>query len=318
MSDFRRHEKAGSASLFVGDPRAKNNDIDAWWNGLLAESSEPRSRPYLYGSDAGLCARRNVLHEHNTWIPNDKPATANAYMSIGVALENMLAKGLFDSDRLLVQNMRLIDMPELKISGKIDLIAFDHEDELALFEIKSCGKLPADPNPVHLAQIQTYAAVSGIHRCWLTYISRNVREEFGSAIAIRTFRVDTSREILQARLTTAALSVNASRLHKLPPVPATFRKHTECHYCEYRDHFCWFTRPGLGGDAPSSPLPELEPKEMGGLLLSASNLASKLMDETLLRKVQTLAALEELPFILESQRDRVAILRMAAMQLIAS
>lgn len=302
MNNLHRVEGVGKASVFKGDPRPKNTDIDRWWNGLLSTSEGARSRPYLYGSDAGLCARKNVLHEHNTWIPNEKSATSNAYMSIGVALENMLAESLFRADLLIGQNLRLPEMPELKISGKIDLVAFDHEGELSLFEIKSCGKLPAEPNPVHLAQIQVYAAVSGIHRCWLTYISRNVRDEYGSNIAIRTFPVETGLDVLKERLRIAALSVLASREKGLPPVPASFRKNTECHWCEYRDFFCWRERPGLGGAEPVSPMRELSASEVAALDASASELAQFLIDNSQERRDGFIKSLSLLDSIVASQR----------------
>lgn len=291
---FETVEGAGSAVIRKGDPRIPTKDIDAWYQGILTEVSEPRRRPYLYGADAGLCARRNVLLEHNSWIPSEGNPTGAAYMAIGVGLEDMLAQGLKNKGKLLVQGMRLVEMPELKISGKIDLIIQDHEDELALVEVKTCGELPVEPRPTHLAQIQTYAAVSGIHRCWLSYISRNVRDSFGTKLAVRSFRIDTSEEQLTNRLRIAALSETASKLHKLPPVPATFRKHTECHYCEFRDHFCWGTRIGLGGDEASSPLAELSTEEHIVLDSEATAKAEHLFDSSDLRRYQTLIQLSQL------------------------
>jgi CRISPR/Cas system-associated exonuclease Cas4 (RecB family) len=282
---FRKVEGVGSASIFRGDPRLPENHIDSWWNGLLATVSPAKARPYLYGSDAGLCARRNVLHEHNTWIPDQKDATTVAYMAIGVALEDMLAKGLRSHERLLAQGMHLLNMPEIKIRGKIDLIILDHEEELALVEVKSCGKLPLEPNPVHLAQIQVYAAVTGIHKAWLTYVSRTVRNEYGPRLAIKTFPVDTDYEVLHKRLTIASISMLSSKLHKVPPVPATFRKSIECHYCEYLD-FCWTNR--LTGKLEMIPLPELSPTESLGIQLQSQILASSLMAESQVRYIETL------------------------------
>lgn len=243
---WQRIEGVGQAHIFKGDPRAvQSAGIDTWYQEMLHQSAEPKARVHLYGADAGLCARRNVLLAHNTWIANEVTPASSAYMRIGVALEDMLASALQSKGKLLVQNMWLTEIPGLLIRGKIDLTVLDHEDELSLIEVKTCGKLPDSPKPPHLAQIQTYAAVSGIHRCWLTYISREVRFEYGPNLALRTFAVDCGEETLRERLKIAVLSRDASLQRTLPPIPPHFRKHTECHYCEFRDYACWKPRPGL-------------------------------------------------------------------------
>lgn len=298
MSELKRVEGVGEARIYKGDTRLVQNNIDAWYQEVLREHSDASKRPYLYGADAGLCARRNVLLEHNTWIPGFKSATSAAYMAIGVGLEDMLAGALKRNNRLLAQGQRLVLMPEVKISGKIDLIVFDHDDELALVEVKTCGQLPTEPSPNYLAQIQTYAAVSGIHRCWLTYISRNVRDSFTEKLSMRTFPVDTSEAVLKGRLQTALISRKAADAGKLPPVPATFRKHTECHYCEFRDHFCWDLRPGLGGDTADSPpdLTSYSPKDMIALTYSVQPIVEGLWNQSIYRKLLTLKGLNNLNY----------------------
>jgi hypothetical protein len=315
----------GTASLFKGDPRLPSSDIDTWYQGVLTHVSEPRARAHLWGADAGLCSRRNVLLEHNTWLSNTTTASSNAYMSIGVALEDMLGRSLREKNRLLAQGMYLVEIPDLKIRGKIDLIAYDHEDMLSLIEVKTCGKLPTVANPVHLAQIQTYAAVSGITRCWLTYISRNVATEpWGPGIAMRTFEVDTREEVLKGRLHTAVVSRLASDLKKLTPVPASFRKHTECHYCEFRDSHCWIPRPGLRRPAAyeaeesavyteqaaplypldKSPIQDLSIEEYANIELEGNKRSKELMDNILYRKKDTLTKLLEYP-LHEELEDKV-------------
>jgi hypothetical protein len=258
---FQRVEGVGEATIYRGDPRLPQTNMDAWYQSMLERHSpKVEKRPYLYGSDAGFCARRNTLLEHNTWVDGYVNAAGSAYMAIGVALEDLLAATLKRNDRLLIQSCRLVEIPEIKISGKIDFVVFDSEDQLALIECKTCGELPTEPKPTHLAQIQTYCAVSGVHRAWLTYLSRNLQPK--RPLLIRTFQVDCSEESLTNRLATAWLSKLASARRALPPVPATFRKHTECHYCEFRDFFCYQDRPGASGALPTSPLPELEPGEL--------------------------------------------------------
>lgn len=289
---LKRIEGVGEASVFRGDPRLPESDIDNWFNGMLGTLSTPKTRPYLWGADAGLCARRNVLLENNTWMPSEKTSANVAYMAIGVALEDMLAEGLRRNGKLINQSTKLVEMETLKISGKIDLIIEDYQGRLALVEVKSCGDLPAEPKPEHLAQIQTYAAVSGIHRCWLTYISRRVQVTFGPQCSMRSFLVDTNPDALTGRLRTAALSRLAGDLRRLPPVPATFRKHKECHYCEFRDHFCYGSRPGLGNTEPLlNPIDELDIQEHIDLDIKAGLIAEELYQESYYRKYRTLIAL---------------------------
>jgi hypothetical protein len=265
--------------------------MDKWYGKLLTQTYPAKARPHLYGSDAGLCARRNVLLEHNTWIAGEKTATSNAYMSIGVALEEMLGEAIAKKGRLVAKQLRLPIMPEVFVSGYADLVIFDSEEKLALVEVKSCGQLPVEAKPTHLAQVQFYAAATGLHRAWITYISRNVRSEFGSQLAIRTFAADCSEAALRPRLATAALSKLASERHSLPPVPAAFRKHTECHYCEFRDAYCWHARPGLGGAEPEPPLPLLSPLEMIELERGALALCDSMWGNTEVRYRELLAEL---------------------------
>jgi hypothetical protein len=274
---LRKVEGVGEAHIVRGDPRLPVTDMDAWYQAFLTENYPAKARPHIYGADAGLCARRNVLLEHNVWISGSKTAASNAYMTIGIAMENMLAHGLRKGGRLVATQVKLPAMPEVYVSGYIDLIIFDAFDELSIIEVKTCGKLPLEIKPVHLAQVQFYAAASGIPKAWVTYISREVRSEFGANLAMRTFAVPLEEEVLRSRLQTAAMSKLASAQHKLPPVPAHFRKHTECHYCEFRDAYCWRSRPGLGGDEPQPPLPALTPLEMIELELRSIALADSML-----------------------------------------
>lgn len=290
MSELKRIEGVGEASLFRGDPRLPDNSMDKWYNELLFERGPAKARVHFYGADAGLCARRNVLLAHNEWIASEKTPTTRAYMDIGVALEGMLVKALERGGRLVASQVALPLMQEVRVNGYIDIVIFDSEDELALVEVKTCGKLPDAISPTHLAQIQFYSAASGVDKAWVTYISRNVREEFGSGLAIRTFPVDCSSEALARRFLVAAASKLATEAKRLPPVPATFRKHTECHYCEFRDLACWRERPGLGGRLPTPPLPEMHPAEVIRLEASALPLAASMASGRPLRYIEMLKA----------------------------
>jgi CRISPR/Cas system-associated exonuclease Cas4 (RecB family) len=282
---FGRLEGVGESSVFRGDPRLSIAGADDWWNSLLSTTEPPSQRPYLYGADAGMCARKNVFHANNTWVPFDKTPASIGYMAIGDALENMLAKGLSDKGKLVAQNMRLVDMALLKISGKMDLIFSDNNDELRLAEIKSCGALPSEPKINHLAQVEMYAAVSGFDRVWLTYVSRNVRNSFGPKISMKTFEVAVTPDVIRTRFEIAALSMLASKHGKLPPKAAHFRKSQECLYCPFLD-FCW--------GKVESGLPEMSLETYAKFVNAASKVAEVLIKKRPTRYVRTLKACDKL------------------------
>lgn len=290
MSKLTRIEGVGDAPIYRGDPRLPESDMDGWLREMLAHNPvDIRARPYLYGSDAGFCARRNALLEKNEWLEDSVNAAGTAFMAIGVALENQLADAVRRSGKLVVQGIRAITFPEIHISAKFDLVVFDPSDEIAIIEVKTCGELPREPKPAHLAQIQTYSAISGIRRCTLTYISRAIVPL--KPLATRSFAVDCGDAALSNRLQIAALSRLTAERNLLAPVPATFRKHTECHYCQFRDYFCFGTRPGLGGDAPSQPLRDATPGELIALDAEAASLAETALANIEYRRLETLQSL---------------------------
>lgn len=279
-----------SEILVVGDATFRKgkkrytDDIDSWWRSLLRHVSAPEPRRNLYGADAGRCARLNTLHAHNKSVPFEVSDTSAAYMAIGSALEDMLATGLYDAGRLVFSNYRILTIPRLKIGGKIDLVMVDHEDRLSIVEVKTCSILPTEPKWVHLQQAQTYSAVSGFNRCFLTYVSRGVSSRYGAELDIRTFDVPTDNESMYARLRTAALSTLCIADNVLPPKPAWFRKTIECVYCPFT-HICW------NGESPY--LPEAPPELLEELELEANALASDLMEERPGRYRKTLEHLIE-------------------------
>jgi len=280
----------GDAVIHKGDPRLPTSDMDAWWNGLLGSVQPATARPHLYGSDAGLCPRKNVFYSQNVWYPFFMQPSTRTYMAIGVALENLLGEALKEHGRLLAANPYLVEMPEVKIRGKIDFIILDHQDEVALVEVKSCGDLPLSPNPQHLAQIEMYCAVSGVHKAYLTYISRKVQDQahWGPDIAIRTFPIDCSEAALTHRLFIAVFSQLCIEAASLPNIPASFRKTLECRYCPFLD-FCWSKEPRAGGGGRETP-PVKEFSIGEELVLSdkALVIAKKLWGESGFRRELTL------------------------------
>lgn len=309
--------KVGDAIIRKGgDPRPGLSDFDTWLQTLLHKKGFPQGRVHLYGSDAGFCARRNVLLHHNSWVVSETTPASNAYMSIGVALEEMLMKGMKEKGVLIAWNRYLIQNPYVKVRGKMDLIFLDPNEQVTLMEVKTCGALPTEPKPTHLAQAQTYSALSGLRNVVLTYISRqvNLPGEFGPQTALRTFVVDTSEEALRSRLEVALKSDRLAKQGILPPLPAHFRKHTECHTCEFRDLFCWQERPGLAPkgvdglpiqkgklrDKSELPLPSASLDQLLHLDASIQEDLDEMVSQLHYREVQTLL---DLTSIDDMERD---------------
>lgn len=277
------------------DPRrVAGGDMDEWLTDILegeegGKDKKIQKRPYLYGSDAGFCARRNVLLGENVWIESTVNSAGKGYMAIGVAFEDILVQALKRKRHFLAGQLRGVELAELKISSKFDAIILDAQDNLALLEVKTCGQFPDEEKPAHLAQIQMYAAISGIRNAHLVYMSRDLSPL--RSIPIRTFRVDTSDDALLQRLQIAEESAEAAKRRVLPPVPATFRKHTECHYCEFRDYFCWGARPSRGGDPAAPPLRELTPAEYIELATSARGRAEAHLQGMDVRYLETIRSI---------------------------
>lgn len=292
---MERVDGVGEASIFKGDPRraGARSDMDGWLTGILERGSSKgiSARPYLYGSDAGFCARRNVLLQNNTWLESTVNSAGRGYMAIGVAFEELLVQALQRQGRFLAGQLRGVELGGLKISSKFDAIILDADDNLALLEVKTCGQIPGKEKPAHLAQIQMYAAISGIRNAYLVYMSRNLTPK--RPIPLKTFQVNTEPEALLNRLQIANESLLASTIPALPPKPAAFRKHTECHYCEFRDDFCWGDRPGRSGAAPNPPLAELTPEAYIRLAARARQRAEEHLSSIDYRLLETVRELQK-------------------------
>ena len=240
-----KREKIGDVVFHIGDPRDDGGieDMDDVYQVCLRETQDVRKRTYLWGADGGLCPRKNLFNQEYP-VPFQYYPSTKGYMAYGVAIENMLAKALDKHGRLIKQDIRLVElqselMPHLRISGKMDIIALDHEDQPALLEIKTCGPLPSKPKNNHRVQLETYAAVSGFNRCYLTYVSRKVST--GGArgkLDCITFPIEITPNVIFTRFYMAALSQHSMDCRRCPPVDPTFRKSHECIFCDFVD-YCW-------------------------------------------------------------------------------
>jgi hypothetical protein len=207
-------------------------------------------------------------------------------MAYGVAIEDMLAKALDEHGRLIKQDIRLVEleselMPHIRISGKMDIIALDHERELGLIECKTCGPLPTKPKTNHLIQLQTYAAVSGFNRCYLTYVSRKVSTGGAKGkLDCITFPVEITP--IYRRFYQAALSQHSMDCRRCPPVDPTFRKSHECVWCDFAD-YCW--------PVDASPVPAFTEAGLKTAIHLSMNTADELAKSRPYRYIKTLEGL---------------------------
>ena len=267
------------------DPRRTGSSLSEWLSGILERDEREGSggRPHLWGSDAGFCARRIWLLAMSPEFEEKIVGSGGrGYMAIGVAFEDLLVSALKKEGRFLAGQFRSVPLDDLEISSKFDAVVLDAEDRVMLLEIKTCGKLPEAPRPTHLAQIQTYAAVSGFRNASLVYMSRELMPR--RPIAVRTFQVDTSDEALQHRLEIAELSRLAIEAGAAPPQPAYFRKSEECRYCEFRGRYCYGADGGLI---------EMEGEELLTLKETAATLAKAHIARCREREIANLKVLAE-------------------------
>lgn len=205
----------------------------------MKNMSEPWTRPTLYGGSAGVCQRENFLSAQDKPLGNVRSVTTPQsyfYMSIGDGIEKAVIDGLTRADRLFGDNVYLPVSTPL-VRGKMDIIFLDENNEICVGEIKSCGKLPNEPKHGHLAQATTYASISGHDNVYVIYISRNVVNADGS-VAIKAFKVDTSKNALMANMRIIVESGKAIESGFIPQIPTHIKK-SMCYYCPYNESFCW-------------------------------------------------------------------------------
>ena len=284
-----KKERIGDVLFHIGDPRDDGGieDMDDVYQACLRETRPVRKRTYLWGADGGLCPRKNLFNQEQP-VPFQYYPSTKGYMVYGIAIEDMLAKALDDHGRLIKQDIRLVElqstlMPHLRISGKMDIIALDHEMQPALLEIKTCGPLPSKPKNNHRVQLETYAAVSGFNRCYLTYVSRAVST--GGArgkLACITFPIEITREVIFERFYMAALSQHSMDCRRAVPVPSHFRKSHECIWCDFSD-YCW--------PYDNSPVPAFNEKGLKTAKHISINTADELAKQRPARYISTLEGL---------------------------
>jgi CRISPR/Cas system-associated exonuclease Cas4 (RecB family) len=243
------------------------------------------SKMKAHGGDIGSCPRKTVLH---CWLPKDfainGSPSSSLYMAIGSAMHKVAADAFRRTGILRAEELRVeldeIGPPKfLPLSGYLDMVV-EIEEEPAIIDIKTCGKLPAAPKAWHVSQVIVYAIASGIRKGYLHYISRNVADYRG-AIIQKAFPVPMS----DAHISEVAMRIATAHVfmqnQTLPPIPSHMFSKQDCGFCPFQAN-CWEGLP--------MPSPLAIPTEMqfGLLMKDAKRLSKQLVDTMHDRLVETL------------------------------
>lgn len=226
-----------------GNPLDKNlleNKIAAAITGGLNQASWISEQPPLrfYGSSASTCERRNVAAWH-TSTSESMDAAGRLYTEIGKAIHALFDDALNKNGLLIAAEFKLPRWSKYfagaTFGGVIDHILLI-DDELAVNDTKTCGKLPSMPKSLHVAQVQTYCLLSGIDKGFITYQSRNVRDWSKPGIAIKVFDVSPTENDLKRISFRIANAIAHHEANCLPPIPKHIVKSQHCNYCFFHDN----------------------------------------------------------------------------------
>jgi CRISPR/Cas system-associated exonuclease Cas4 (RecB family) len=197
-----------------------------------------RFRPFA-GSVA-YCPRENWLHANTGKEGGVASATMSLYQGVGNGVEERIVKGALEHGKLLGTQVKLPNPPKtfgIDVGGYIDMIAYDSLGRVAAYEIKTTGAMPSSPKAKHLAQAMTYSVLGGLDIVYIIYVGRKVQDFPDPTPLVKVFQVDVGN-LLREYGTTILLTTSALSSPDAPPRPATFRKSSECSYCDFQQK-CW-------------------------------------------------------------------------------
>lgn len=212
------------------------------WEGLVEQNliTYPKhKREGIYASNSSLCQRQTAGLQLLSFSPTKtrRQASAQFYFKIGSAIEKVMERALKKSGKLIGSEVYVQStIDELPVSGRIDFVVNDPEDDILLVELKSCGKLPNSPKPYQLAQLHTYMLLTGVHKGLLWYVSRHVAGWDGGVIQ-RAFKVEPTQDVLEHAALQMIRGAVAGNRGVLPPIPAHMKKY-KCGFCPLVP-FCW-------------------------------------------------------------------------------
>lgn len=211
----------------------KNNSLDSYITSLLRETREAKHRKKnIHARLAAYCPKQNYYYAHSDEkVDNYFDEKSKIYMGIGNGVSKTL-ENEFRRNKVLIDCERKVSKTILgtEVSGYIDYVIKDQNNETRGIELKTCGKLPSSPKREHLYQAITYMLLEELDKFSLVYVSRNVVDSSGN-LAIKTFDLDNLDEsIKQEAINRIILSAYAVKNNYLPKTKPT---DVSCYYCPF-------------------------------------------------------------------------------------
>lgn len=205
----------------------------------------------------------------------------NSYMSIGVAVEDLLIHAWKQQEILLFEQYRLPDVG-LNVRGYIDAVIYLH-GQVYVVEVKSCSKLPSKPNAKHESQALIYSIITGLP-AKIVYFSRSVADWRGN-LQMRVFDLESVEESKKRAVFQQVVVGYISKERGVIP-PRPFEKVGDgdnlpphCEYCDFED-YCWQSQ-----EKPID-LPEIQrnSNEFYDIILESSDIVDEIMERDTMRK----------------------------------
>lgn len=188
----------------------------------------------LYASDSGYCQRQTALSALRNEDVKQEPQTT-AYFDLGKAVESLIVNSLYTQKTVMFTQYILPDVG-MNLGGKIDAIIRLDGHPVTAIEIKSCGSIPKEPYPEHLAQAYMYSGVTGLPTK-LVYFGRNVIN-FSGKLQLKTFDLGYDISAISKTINRAALGYYSSLEGVLPNIPSHITSEKDCGFCPFKN-VCW-------------------------------------------------------------------------------
>lgn len=215
------------------------------------QQSYKKARP---SASSALCQRNMALDMllEPSW--NTIPQSLPYYAAIGSAIEKKVLNGYEKKGLLYLSQWKMADelmseLPDFNVGGIIDAF-IEHNGRLLLYDIKSVGSVETSEEkdvagivkPVHLAQMQTYAAITGFTEVYLQYFSRKVQDTFSltdSSPTTRIVKIQTDAKSLERQVGIILFAIRSKELGVVPDKLTGIKKsHCSSAFCPYVE-FCW-------------------------------------------------------------------------------
>lgn len=276
-----------------------SSDLETMIKGLLPRSEVRRPLgSKLHVRNAGFCSRLNVMNSvlTTTFAPS---ISGKFYVESGSCIEKIYVDLLDENNKVCIHDLKVTDNKDylvnkhnanqqkllldnseyLGYSGVIDLVMFDHNDELTIVDVKTVGELPEKDSLNYVRQVQMYSAILGVDNAVLLYQSRNIkdRNDYQNPLMMKISKIDTSEDTLLGVVETAFLSKLSIEHKLLPNISYNFKKTVSCKNCDF-SNFCW------DNNSEGLKVPLVQDLDLEVQLMEQSQkLARKFMEERTLR-----------------------------------